>query len=1095
MHHRPLLLTMFAAAAASILLVAVTLLMPGVAAAECTPNYGLKWVNHVEFSNVFKTQSEVEGSILENYFDPNLPTLFYIHGGIALFDIDGLDDNAMAGVYMTPTSMADTDKNHAATLRTWASIDDSTQYNLAFFDWKELSIDHYQRLTAKIWGADSQNWDEFDDPMRYWCSETGSTGFSNDNAPIGDVMALFFQEYKRALYLYDQYGGTKETAQISILGNSMGSHIANRFAAKWKYYKLHSRSRIVARYPLPTRVILTDPVLHIRHLALKDLEDGVRDIDLGIIDRFVEKYIYNIRPYNELHAIDTEIVKTTMPALIDETGLSLHARKRYREMVESAYDGNAFQVYSHHPNPSGITSSAFDECVSNALHLGPRWDEAISAEFLDSYCGWKVNHVRPIGVFFLKELFINDITSPGPAYDLCDGTTLADFSSHSLIRYVPSGVPDANNDGCFEACNINWPTTGSPYANSISCTTYGHDEFFGYSDVTLPNPDPHPRRCGYSDERWMLGMHSEDYENGGCGSIRYPDRYAGGDPNSQLLLGTDMGISVFIENHPDFGGEDVTFFYMGDTWAKDGKSIADPPMPAWCSDANFDCHVNAVRNDAIAVSTDGLPDDGVDVMAPSRPISDTDQPETFESVAVASVHGTETWDPDFWENETEWRFTTPAGAVVVPQALGYQNVIVSWYLTAGFPRYSLDGTIDDGCTLATGHCSDAPSGRRPTSWAAFSIDGFTFESLYQDGPNFVPFSEDGFEWDNCADQLASPYGFDSVAKFAGLSPMHVSYGDLKRMCLGTSAYDATSPMCHPAFLSSQGGGILAYGAGRPATKAPLYLAYIPTNQLGEMITLDPGLPDVPKVYYFNGVIDDTDPEASWSHYEAEAAPLPYNYWGWNVNMGGNPAPCDTLDELVPFDSCTGEDLDYPPEHCLIHFCTNVPVGDGWYIDCDWTDATANAVEQNVFGLMSSRVIRNEGATTWNGGTYEPPIIALLYNETSEKNEVDVINGIASHYARPVRFRSANLSRPWNFSPPSDPLTGLDEAGLAKPVDGYGPFIMDRYTAYNTATHLMEIWYVVSSWDPTKGAWNNSSPYGVYTRKNTFHWPPPDLPGF
>jgi hypothetical protein len=81
--------------------------------------------------------------------------------------------------------------------------------------------------------------------------------------------------------------------------------------------------------------------------------------------------------------------------------------------------------------------------------------------------------------------------------------------------------------------------------------------------------------------------------------------------------------------------------------------------------------------------------------------------------------------------------------------------------------------------------------------------------------------------------------------------------------------------------------------------------------------------------------------------------------------------------------------------------------------------------------------------------------------------------LSNHGIGGVMYRTAKLSTPQNWS---DPIgTGRD---------GYGPYIIDKFTEYDAPTDTLNVWHVLSIW---KGS---PTPYGVYTTFSQIPWPPP-----
>jgi hypothetical protein len=115
---------------------------------------------------------------------------------------------------------------------------------------------------------------------------------------------------------------------------------------------------------------------------------------------------------------------------------------------------------------------------------------------------------------------------------------------------------------------------------------------------------------------------------------------------------------------------------------------------------------------------------------------------------------------------------------------------------------------------------------------------------------------------------------------------------------------------------------------------------------------------------------------------------------------------------------------------------------------------------NVFGELSVKLI-----PILSSSQPEPYLVML-------SNHPDVT--IPYEYPE-IKYRTAPLSEPWNWSDPTD-----------TDARGYGPYIIDRYTEYDSSAGVLTVWHVLSVWlgdDP------DDTPYGVYTTSTSMLWPP------
>ena len=607
-------------------------------------------------------------------------------------------------------------------------------------------------------------------------------------------------------------------------------------------------------------------------------------------------------------------------------------------------------------------------------------------------------------------------------------------------------------------------------------------------DLRLDIPDlPHPERCGYHNQRWLLGAHwarNSDWTltNRTCTDYYLPDdtttwpndihgsvsdlNYTGPVWNSDKVGGVDMGVNTRLW--------DRTYFYMGDTWVR-GLTVGKyyEQDPDWCDDpvTGFLCDSGAVRNDAIAISVDDDPTDGVDLTVFSESTGDPLFPSTFRGLGIPGVHNDSPagfWDfiPGF--EPTEPQFTTTSGAttVYVPHEVTmWLNgepvtvvksipMVVVTYTSASIPPWGKwwgdenlkfsAGNCDPGAV--TGDCDIPYSRKTPTAHVACSFDGIRFFACYGGGIETpYPLSEDRFEYTDCVNRQAV-YGASRVGRFVQPSLVAVGAGDLEAMCNGLGgqpAYDSDSPMCwlHEGFPGY--GGLLVMGQARPIFNSPLFLAFIKAEEIG---VVEGGKP---KVWYFTGEVVEGSPELSWSNSEADAAPLPLEDWLGEL-------PCDDLSETSQ--GCESEipPRHYPPENCQA------------------------GNDDTTFGPFPVSPVLVRAGTEDEFGVEHPQLL-ILYTK------------------QPTSYRTAPLSAPWQLSARQTLYSEGLELYCPNRVDGYGNQIIHGSSSsylHFEAEHL-SFWHVISTWyqqnaccpEQIFGSVTKSGPYGTYTREATVPWPP------
>ncbi len=542
---------------------------------------------------------------------------------------------------------------------------------------------------------------------------------------------------------------------------------------------------------------------------------------------------------------------------------------------------------------------------------------------------------------------------------------------------------------------------------------------------------------------------------------------------------------------------------MGDTWGP-GSREDD------CDeDEIFDCDQNAMRNDAVGWikwGDDPNPDDGIDINIYTEEIGDD---TCLRGLAVKGIHSNTIDNPTlfpYWI-DGDWRFSNPTGVTFVPN--GHKYTYLVWYVTAGWPKIKYDYRKPD-CPLMTHKMCKLDKygemtnmwGYTPQSWLAFqdvndddlneagSVGNellyFKATSFYNEAGErkYRAFSPHGFKWKpgQCGRAAVIDHG---LTKFLMVVPVYVSHGDLRRICNVQEhiGFDSSSPLCK--FKEDTKGGVLLYGAGRPANKTPLYLAYMPFSEFRS--TVDSG-ENKRFVWYFTGNING-DNNAAWSRDEQDAVPLPHEYWNKKKD---NRLPCDELSEFAPSGECHDAAQDFAPEACTIHkrcWWEENPSYKlvGGRMRCHWGDYLENSDEQNIFGLMSSKIIRENVKNT-----AQPPRLLLFYSWNSERQVFDAAFEEETDIHVRTFYRTARLSRPWDLSERREARDGN-----GKSLDGYGPHIIEKHTEYQTDYRGINnndglvVWHTISTWAPGPNDGSPEHPYGIYTRPTLIGWPPSD----
>ena len=373
--------------------------------------------------------------------------------------------------------------------------------------------------------------------------------------------------------------------------------------------------------------------------------------------------------------------------------------------------------------------------------------------------------------------------------------------------------------------------------------------------------------------------------------------------NSYIVRGVDMGANI------NYYG--ITHFYFGDTWG----------WRASCDDCESP---NTFRNDAMAVTTDLDPRDGVDltfVLGLREEANAPSQEVGFYGVNIPGVHQEvdDKWMADFWNWKSEIAYTVPYGAVFIPgkeesdTSQQWPPMVLVSYVTASnagrvtwadvnyerFTSFAFDsdshcddsaqscvlytnGDAWDECRTKTLDCDIPHERKNPLAWMGCSLDGLLFRNCYADD-NFPdknpPFSFDEIEYlEDCCTAEYREYDWTKKSKFNLTTPVYISADDIAMIC----GNDQGNPLCDFGG-TSQSGVVLLYGNGRPVVRSPLYLAFIEEEDLRNGKRLyaiqAPHVSGRPRIRYY---IQDGGQD-SWSYFEEDASPLPTSYWNTKDN--------------------------------------------------------------------------------------------------------------------------------------------------------------------------------------------------------------------
>ncbi|MCP4599023.1 MAG: hypothetical protein GY847_00510 [Proteobacteria bacterium] len=290
----------------------------------------------------------------------------------------------------------------------------------------------------------------------------------------------------------------------------------------------------------------------------------------------------------------------------------------------------------------------------------------------------------------------------------------------------------------------------------------------------------HPQYAGLSlKTKWFLGEYSYSSDT----DISVPDR-------EYHISGTDLGSSVHLN------GQD--FFYLGDTfWPGRVECAREPFHPESMLAAG--CAPNACCNDAIVVSNDDDPSDGLDVGIPL--VQSRQNGLNFKPLIIPGIHDNPNFLGEFWNRNLDPNYTAPGGSGLVHGLLNHRGPrVLVWYSTAVWPQGRITRKLRPY--------------RAPRSFVAVSENGLDFESLVKDdNGDPVPFS---------MDRQGAP------TRFLCTSPVEITAQQFRTICRDApgDSFDTTSLLCKLPDDFRKHGGILVFGSGRNYRLSPLYLAYL-----------------------------------------------------------------------------------------------------------------------------------------------------------------------------------------------------------------------------------------------------------------------------
>ncbi|MCP4601747.1 MAG: hypothetical protein GY847_14730 [Proteobacteria bacterium] len=305
-----------------------------------------------------------------------------------------------------------------------------------------------------------------------------------------------------------------------------------------------------------------------------------------------------------------------------------------------------------------------------------------------------------------------------------------------------------------------------------------HNEYSTNQYQTYHHPG---YKFGPDSLRWFIGEYSY-YNELGDQEISVPHK---GD----TISGSDLGSSVYLNGR--------TFFYLGDTFW---------PGRVECHRSRFDpqamqavaCAPNACCNDAIVISADDDPTNGIDV---GIPLHKTDTNQTaFLPLIIPGIHDNPSFLGQFWQLNRDPNFTTTGGSGLITGLVNQPGpTVLLWYTIANWPQRTIDRVRHPY--------------RAPRSFVVSSKDGFRFKSLVTE-----------------KDGTPSPFSLDrenAPAKFLCTSPVEITADQMSLYCNGTAkSTDKQSILCKLEDEERAQGGILVFGSGRNYRLSPLYLAYV-----------------------------------------------------------------------------------------------------------------------------------------------------------------------------------------------------------------------------------------------------------------------------
>lgn len=527
----------------------------------------------------------------------------------------------------------------------------------------------------------------------------------------------------------------------------------------------------------------------------------------------------------------------------------------------------------------------------------------------------------------------------------------------------------------------------------------------------------HPPYLGRGQHvKWFLG----EYSYRSDASISVPSREG-------YITGTDLGSSVH------FRGRD--FFYLGDTFWPGRAECATRPFR---SDTMLaaGCAPNACCNDAIVVSDDPDPSDGLDVGIPL--VLSKSRATVYKPLVIQGIHDDPNFLGGFWRRNLDPNYTAPGGVGLVQRLMHHPGPrVLLWYSTAIWPQ----GRISR---------KKYPH-RAPRSYIAVSENGFDFESLLRTPEGKpIPFSMDRegaparflctSAVEITAEQLRAACERDLGERPTGVVPDrsggNLPVGLSNRFSKGQVSGQSRLLCQLPAEYRSHG-GILVFGSGRNYRLSPLYLAYLSHAHLAR----EDG---------FHTLFASRDSAGGWvwSGEESEAYPI----------IGGeyvdHPRYQEACAEKTDFWACAAVVRDLSLQERV-------------------------GQPTDLFGELSVKLI-------FDGPQGMEPTLVMLSNHQRVPAPVEQIvnrrsdDELKSHFRNvDVYARTASLFSPesWSYPP------------MATGAQGYGPYIIDRHTHFDEAKGELVLWHVLSLWrGPPMSDFKRRSQYGVATNQVRIPWP-------